>query len=155
MNKAAITCLCALLLTIPICHSISKNNYKLKLNCSSEIVSHWENNRNEMQSILKLDFYGDDDITMIIDGKITLDGHFFILKRRLSGKYQHINKNTYLLSQYSFSLAGSDNTPPDVINHHVFNFTKEKNIYFTINKIENNWLVGTPYSPGYICENDD
>ncbi|NDJ56822.1 hypothetical protein GWD52_07400 [Enterobacteriaceae bacterium 4M9] len=127
--------------------------HKLNIGCTANFIHISESEKYAMMTVIKQEFRPNETVTVIMDGKIQLGDNTYTLKRRIHGQYRHEEKNVYRLMQSKIYLAGSDSVPPDVFRKYFFNLNPQQDMFFTISRLENQWIMGTPYTPAFICEN--
>lgn len=127
--------------------------HKLNIECTANFFHTSEHEKYTMLTVIKLEYRPDGTLTAIMDGKVKLADEVYTLKRRIQGRYRHEEKNVYRLTENKIYLAGSDNVPADVFRKHFFNLNPKQDMFFTVSRLENQWIAGTPYTPAYICEN--
>lgn len=151
------SCLLSILLTIIVLAIFSylyhTGSHKLNIACTANFMHISENQKYTMLTIIKQEFRPNETLTAVMDGKIQLGDNIYTLKRRIHGRYRYEEKNVYRLTQSKIYLAGSDNVPPEVFRKYFFNLNPQQDMFFTISRLENQWIIGTPYTPAFICEN--
>lgn len=127
--------------------------HKLNITCTANFNHVSVNDKYAMQTVIKQEFRANGTLTVILDGKIQLADKTYTLKRRIQGNYHYEDKNVYRLTRSKIFLAGSDNVPEDIFRTYFFNLNPDQDMFFTVSRLENQWIMGTPYTPAFICEN--
>lgn len=127
--------------------------YKLSIECTANLLQQSEHEQYSMLTAIKLEYRPDGTLTAVMDGKIQLADNTYTLKRRIQGRYHYEDKNVYRLNENKIYLAGSDDVPLEVFRKYFFNLKPKQDMFFTVSRVENQWVIGTPYMPAFICEN--
>lgn len=119
--------------------------------CRAYYSQESESGNYTMSSSFIFNFKENGTARISIDGIVKLYDNTYFVSRNLDINYKHIEKNIYKLSNSVIFKSGRDSLPNELFEKNIFSFSESSDQFFTINKMDNVWLIGNLHSPGFIC----